>query len=46
MCCLTPLLLLLGGFQQIHDWICNLLWQGQAPEWLANLHETLGLTSF
>lgn len=45
-CCLAPLLLLLAGFQQIHDFVCNLFWQGTAPDWLAGLHDALGLTSF
>lgn len=32
-------------FQPLHDWLCSLLWQGEAPQWLLNLHALLGVAN-
>ena len=34
----------MSWFQQLHDWLCEFLFGGELPEWLAWLHELLGLT--
>lgn len=29
--------------EPIHNLICQILWQGESPAWLTNLHELLGV---
>jgi hypothetical protein len=30
-------------FTQLHDWICETFFGGEAPDWLLYLHELLGV---